>query len=121
MRTCCWLSARVTHTLVAVAVALCLWMLGACTEGVVALQNGRTRLPVDSAITVPVLGDRAQTFAIAAPPGTGIYLEVSATGGAARVAAGDAQSGLIPVTVGVDPTRGPVRSGTVGVPPTGAL
>ena len=63
---------------VRVAAAVLLVTPAACIDSV-ATGRGRTAVPNDSAITVDASVDHAQTFAVGGPPGSGVYLEVSAT------------------------------------------
>ena len=113
------LPCRRTVCVISRAVAVLAVVLVACSEPVAVLQNGRTRAPLDSAFSVFVLSDRATTFELPAPPGTGVWLDVNVTGGPARVAAGDAATATLSAEFAVDPAFGTVRSATVPAGPTG--
>ena len=105
---------------VRVAAAVLLMTPAACIDSV-ATVHGRTAVPLDSAFTVDASVDRAQTFAVAGPPGSGVYLEVSATGRDARVSVGDAVLGALYTQIGPDSSTGLLRSMTMPVPASGGL
>lgn len=95
--------------------------LAACEDALVPVRNGVGSLPLNTVVAITAPSDRGVTYRVQAPPGSGVYLEVTALAAEARVFGGLAGDLAPGASLGFDPLAGSgtLRSATFPVSAAG--